>query len=149
MSHQGTRVKNFFYAFHSTFCHSNKVQIRNGFDCTLGFQRRLCPSPTPHLHFLQARPLSSIGTEGLSKKCAGTVCNKTLFQSTYVTLSIKMNVSPLYILILQSCTCENTVVFERGLEQKHWTQRAALREMRQWTRNCCEPLSSTQLRMSS
>lgn len=76
-------------------------QIRKKFDCTLRFQS-LCPSLTPYLHFMQERMSTIIYLNiGPNKRWAsmGTntiFYNKTLFEKIYITLSMKMNASPLH-----------------------------------------------------
>lgn len=74
-------------------------------DLTVFFDFKAVCAPPPLPTTLHASKITIVYWNRGPKKCAGTgthstFCNKTLFQSIYVTLSIKMNVSPLYIIIL-------------------------------------------------
>lgn len=93
-------MENFFYAFHSTFCHSNKT-TNSGMPLTALFDfKDVCVPPQPPTYTSCKREGSHFCTwiQGLQQEVGRDgykqhgLYNKIPFEKIYVTLSIKMKV---------------------------------------------------------
>lgn len=133
-SNYGAQMENCFYAFPSTFCHSNKT-TKSGMDLTVFFNcKGVFAPPTSYVHFMEERKTTLLYVNtGPSRKGAGmgtnsTVYNKTLFAKIYVTLSIKMKVLPLHMYhsVVLLPHEYGLVIFERELECEQGIQRVIL-----------------------
>lgn len=107
-------MKNFFYAFHSTFCHIKKKQKTNkewiSLYTLISKKSALLPHAPPTLHarkitiiYLNIEPNKKWAR--MSTKCV--FYNKTLFEKIYVTLNIKMKFQLYVCIILQPCSHMN------------------------------------------